>query len=140
MSRLLFAPRMLPNDIIELVWTEIFQFPSADGRAESLVWRAKCPTDADVNHVGCDIEAEKREKDDLVRYRGFISALAGEIRARVVRIHGFEVVHVPEAGRPWHSHVEVRVSGNPTKNDKFDFRIEMQKTFGGFVEQSCPPA
>jgi hypothetical protein len=130
---------MLPNEIADFIWIEIFQFPSQDGRAESLVWRAKCPTDADVNQAGCDIEAEKREKNDSIRYRGFISALAGEIRARTVRGHGFEVVHLPEPNRFWHSHVKVRAVGKPTKNDKIDFRVEMQKIFSGFIEQSCPP-
>ena len=52
-SRLLFAPLMgAPGG--DLIWENVFQFPSADGYCESVVWRKYAVTIADVHALGCE--------------------------------------------------------------------------------------
>ncbi len=137
LSRLLYEPAQILPGSSYYIRDKLFEFPSNAGRLESLVWRKKCLTSYDVNSLGCEQETLRINKAS--HYRGYVSAIASQIRnIRLKNGHKLLVFHSPEEG-DWHVHIHFCTNGTPSKPDKSDVRAALEKIFVDFVEQSCPP-
>lgn len=143
LSRLIFV-RSLFQDDLDYIEIELFEFPSDlerpdYHRAESVVWRAFCVSDDEVNTLGCAKESEKRISGKNQVYLGARTATAGAIRAkRTQRGHGFTVVHYPKEG-DWHVHIVVveKPDVKYNKQDKSDVRALMQNLFCPRRDHRC---
>ena len=156
--RLIDAPRMVSEDLNELVWENIFVFQRPkepedrakfpNGGPESVVWRKYAPTNNEVHSKGCQREIERRERDERdnkpnkMRYLGFIEAKVGEIRNLTnKRGHGFNVEHEPGNNQGNH-HAEIHIKPGETNDfDKTTDRPELIKLlkdhFGPLNKHSC---
>ena len=144
-SRWHFQPSGVYNEIRELIWTEILQFPTSDGGRESLVWRRYAETIDQVHALGCELERGRQAAGIIREYRGAFSANVGLIRAlRNKNGHGFSVVHHPEKDAPYHTHIYFDpVAGyvgqtipKPEKNDlKFSLGNLLSQQFD---DHACP--
>lgn len=83
----------------------VFEFPSADGDTDSLVWRKYKPTLAEVHEMGCARQMQKRtaKVGSTWTYEGAITTTAGAIRAIANRNGcGFLIEHDPSDGQGDH--------------------------------------
>jgi hypothetical protein len=118
----------------KFIWHEIFEFPSEDGKTESVVWRVLCLDDESVHEVGKRREARKLREGNNILYIGFVTSAVGPIRRRTTRRgHGFIVYHCPsiEEGA-WHSVIKIVIANGIdklSKNDNSDVRAIMQELF-----------
>jgi hypothetical protein len=136
-SRLLFAPLMgAPGG--DLVWDNVFQFPSADGYCESVVWRKYAPTIADVHLLGCNKQYTRPADKKLITYTGAITATVANI-LKLASKNGvkFKVEHYPPDGI-YHVHVAYEFDGTISKNDKVELKSELRKVFGQRSDHTCP--
>lgn len=138
-SRHIFSPRM--GEVDRFIWNEVFEFPSVDGRVESVVWREIRVSDESVHVIGYEKEKANRGQGKPCEYIGFITANAGLIRNRMTtRGHYFYVYHVPEQG-DWHVHIQIIVAqgiDNLSKGDKSDIRAIMEHLFERFTRYERP--
>jgi hypothetical protein len=130
-SRHIFAPRMGAPE--QFIWHEVFEFPSADGNKESVVWRKIAVTYDDVHELGDARAAGQQKLGKISNYIGFLTAQAGEIRnQRTSNGHGFEVYPETQEG-PAHAVIKIMIAAGASKlnkSDKIDIRAIMQRLFG----------
>ena len=137
-SRLVFTQLIAPG-VDKFVLQPLFEFPTAGGRIESVIWRNVVPADPDVHEMGCAKETNDRAKGKRREYRGFRTATAGDVRSRKTRNgHGFLVYHSPQEG-PAHVHVKVELAADASygKNDRQDVRALIEQAFLSFSPHSC---
>ena len=133
-SRLLFEPLMRINS--DLMWPLVFQFPSDQGRVESVVWRAKAIEIDAVHRLGCEKQASDRSKGRVKStYFGAITGNIGDIRS--IRSAGafFTVTHVPEEGE---EHAHVGFSPGATKVERNALKFLLGAKFGPVEAHACP--
>lgn len=134
------SPHKWNADEAKLVDDNVFQFPSADGEVESLVWSRYKPAVGDVHAMGCDKQAQKRAAGKTAwTYIGAMTASAGLIRSiRTVDGHGFELEHAPAEG-VWHVHISyMRRDGQKlNKPQKNDLKEHLRKAFGAVDHHVC---
>lgn len=135
-SRLVKHPHMsLTVKEEQMIWRHLFDFPG--GQHESVTWRKYAPKDQDVHTLGFKWEAAKRLSKPDVRYRGFVTAIVGHIRAICNTSpagHGFRVEHMPDEGIE-HAGIAYELVGGSTYDDlspsvKSDLRYRLERTFG----------
>jgi hypothetical protein len=130
-SRLIYWPTMY-DDYKGLIWEIIFQFPSRP--CESTVWRRYAPQENDVHHIGEDVEAVKRQRNPQLSYKGYKSAIVGDVRSiKTARGHGFVVNHEPDAGLH-HSEICFKAADREgadalNKNDRNELKLLLRKAF-----------
>jgi hypothetical protein len=134
-SRLLFEPSMRREDA-EIFWENVFQFPSAAGSCESLIWRKYAVAIADVHGLGCEKQKADRKKGrDQSTYFGAITGNVGDIKAiRSAGGIGFTIVHVPDEGI-FHAHVAF--SPGSKKNDRSELKVLLRSKFGRLESHKC---
>jgi hypothetical protein len=82
------------DDSTDLVWENIFVFPSKHGRRESIVWRKYAPKIEEVHALGCRFQNVSRA------YRGAITARCWDITSyRNKNGHGLTIEHAPAEGQ-----------------------------------------
>lgn len=134
LSRLVFFPSMF-NESRELLWPGgVFQFRDDKGRRESLVWRKYAPSVEEVHEIGCRLESPKR------KYVGAITAHSDPLLSFSNQNgHGFDLVHRPEEGGPWHA--EICCKANPAhqfkKTDKLELIAYLREIFSPVEQHSC---
>jgi hypothetical protein len=121
-----------------LLWRCVFEFPEnktkkGEFEAESLVWSKYAENEVAVHHRGVALETQKRERRPEVKYSGYISAVAANIRQiRIPAGHGFYVVHDVSDGQA-KDHVSVgylKADGVQfTKSYRSDLKASLQKVF-----------
>jgi hypothetical protein len=133
-SRLLFEPFMRPEDK-DIIWENVFQFPSKAGRCESVVWRKYAVDVDDVHLLGCEKQTSDRSKEKRSTYFGSITGNVGEIRSiRSGNGAHFTVTHVPEDG-VFHAHVGF--SDGADKNDRNSLKVLLRAKFGAVEGHAC---
>lgn len=129
-SRQVYAPRM--GTVGNFNWPQVFEFPSDAGKKESVVWRKIAVTDGEVHTLGRDREARQKAAGKNVDYTGFMTARAGDIRAkRTTRGHTFRVYPDKSEGDA-HAVIQVIAAEGIerlNKNDNSDVRAIMQCLF-----------
>jgi hypothetical protein len=129
-SRHIYSPRM--GSASAFVWHQVFEFPSDDGRRESVVWRKVARLDDEVHEIGLKKAAAEALVGKAIDYIGFLTSLVEPIRTRrTTRGHYFEVRYAPDEGK-WHCEIRVVVADdipNLTKGDKSDIREIMKELF-----------
>ncbi len=143
--RWLFEPPKVYNDAKELLWLEIFRFPSGRGGCESVVWFRYAKTMRVVHRLACDREKALLREGKSKKYLGALTGNVGQIRrVRSQNGHGFTVSHEPSEG-PHHAHICYAPRAGSTldsltKNDKKELRYSLGKVFGGNLDRhTCPP-
>ena len=143
--RWLFEPPEVYNDAEELLWLEIFRFPSARGNCESMVWCRYAKTMRVVHRLACDRERALLREGKSRNYRGALAGNVGQVRrVRNLNGHGFTASHEPSEG-PYHAHICYAPRAGSTldsltKNDKKELRYSLGKVFGGNLDRhTCPP-
>jgi hypothetical protein len=132
-SRLLFEPSMRVD--LDLLWPLIFQFPSDQGRVESVVWRAKAIELGTVHGLGCEKQMSDRGKGKLTStYFGAITGNVGEIRSIRSAGASFTVIHVPEEGD---EHAHVGFSPGATKSERNALKFLHREKFGPLEAHAC---
>jgi hypothetical protein len=132
-SRLIEKPSMVNDSTWH--WQAIFPFPSKDGRIESVVWRRKKVHDQEVHELGVARQTAKRARGKQSDYLGFITAVAGQVRAaRTTRGLSFLIKHAPGEG-DWRAHMQLvePVGIVANSNDLWDARGELEKIFSDLV-------
>lgn len=129
-SRQVFSPRMgMPGNFD---WLQVFEFPSNAERKESVVWRKIAVTDDEVHSLGRNQEVKQKAAGKNANYIGFMTARAGEIRAkRTTRGHTFKVYPDRSEGDA-HAVIQIIAAEgtmNLNKSDKSDVRAIMQCLF-----------
>lgn len=143
-ARWLFEPPEVYNDAKELLWLEVFQFPSARGSCESVVWRRYAKTMRVVHRLACDREKALLREGRNKKYFGALTGNVGQIRrVQSQNGHGFTVAHEPSEGRH-HVHICYAPTAGSTlesltKNDKKELRYSLGKVFGNLDRHTCPP-
>jgi hypothetical protein len=134
-SRLLFEPSMRPKD--DILWENVFQFPSKDGNLESVIWRKYAVSIYDVHTQGCAKQISDRQKGNVrSTYFGAMTGNAGSIRK--IRSAGgifFIIVQFPAEGQ---SHAHIGFSPNSTKIDRGELKVLLKKEFGPLEPHVCP--
>jgi hypothetical protein len=120
----------------DLIWHNIFQFPSDGGQVESVIWRAKAP-DLDVVHkFGCEKQASDRAKGRArSTYIGAITGNVGEIRSLKNGAASLTVVYKPDEGD---AHAHVGFTPNATKADRNALKVLLRSKFGPLEAHTCP--
>lgn len=142
-ARWLFEPPEIYNDAKELLWLEIFRFPSRRGSCESVVWFRYAKTMREVHRLACDREKALLREGKSRNYLGALTGNVGQIRrVRSRNGHGFTVSHEPSEGQH-HAHIcYVPTAGSTldslTKNDKKELRYSLGKVFGNLARHTCP--
>ena len=136
-SRLLFEPSMRREDQ-DIFWENVFQFPTAAGGCESVIWRQYAVSISDVHGLGCEKQTADRNKGrNQSTYFGAITGNVGEIRAiRSASGIGFTIVHVPGDG-VFHAHVAF--SPGSKKNDRAELKVLLRSKFGALEAHACAP-
>jgi hypothetical protein len=133
-SRLLFEPSMRPKD--DILWENVFQFPSKDGNLESVIWRKYAAAIDEVHGQGCTKQTSDRQKGNArSTYFGAITGNAGSIRE--IRSAGgvfFTILHVPAEGS---SHAHIGFSPNSTKIDRVELKVLLKREFGPLEPHAC---
>jgi hypothetical protein len=133
-SRLLFEPSMRREDE-DLIWKNIFQFPSDQGQVESVVWRAKVADIKEVHSRGCLKQAADRAKQRSSTYIGAITGNVGAIRAlRSGTGKSLTVRHFPNEGD---EHAHVGFSPDATKSDRNQLKFLLRSMFGPLEKHLC---
>jgi hypothetical protein len=115
----------------------LFEFPG--DKAESVVWRKYVPLLAEVHRMGCERQAQKREKRPDYTYVGAITSTAAAIRAiRVKDGHGFQLEHEPDEGQ-WHVHLSYlrRPGAEFTRVHKMDLKEHLRNVFSQLEAHTC---
>jgi hypothetical protein len=106
LSRFLIFPNSYEKESNEIAFEGFVTFERDHQYGDSLVWRKYAPEDQDVHCHGLNAAEKKRERrmarneaDPDVRYTGFLSARAGEIRTIESAGIRLGVKHLPEEGR-----------------------------------------
>ena len=135
-SRLLFDPSMR-NEDRDLIWPAIFQFPSDQGQCESVIWRGKVASIAEVHTLGCAKQVSDRSKGrSKSTYFGAITGNVGTVRAlRSATGKFFEVVHKPDEGE---EHAHMTFSAGTSKNDRNSLKLLLNSAFGPLEPHACP--
>ncbi|QHP70452.1 hypothetical protein EI171_26075 [Bradyrhizobium sp. LCT2] len=135
-SRLLFEPSMRKEEK-DLVWDNIFQFPSDQGQCESVLWRAKAPTIDEVHSSGCAKQASDRAKGkDRSTYFGSITGKVSDIRSLKSATGAcLTVEHAPDEGK---SHAHIGFSPGTKKNDRSELKVMLRSAFGALEPHTCP--
>jgi hypothetical protein len=132
-SRLLFEPSMRVDQ--NLIWPLIFQFPSDQGRVESVVWRAKAIEIDTVHNFGCAKQVSDRSRGKLnSTYFGAITGNVGEIRSLRSAGASFTVIHVPSEGD---EHAHVGFSPGATKVERNALKVLLGSKFSPVEAHSC---
>jgi hypothetical protein len=121
------------NDVKDLIWENVFQF--LEGQPESVVWGKYAPTPDDVHRIGCEREANTRERKPQMRYVGYLPSTAGVIRDIKTRPgHGFSVIHAPLEGIH-HAEIAYRATADRklTKGEKTELKFALRQVFGDLV-------
>jgi hypothetical protein len=134
-SRLLFEPSMRREDE-NIFWENVFQFPTAAGGCESVIWRKYAMTVADVHNLGCEKQTSDRNKGrHQTTYFGAITGNVGEIKAiRSANGICFTIVHVPDEG-VFHAHVAF--SPGSKKNDRTELKVLLRSKFSALEAHAC---
>ena len=138
-SRYIDSPLRFSAAERKLIETNIFQFPSADGNRESLIWRKYKPTLAELHAMGCARQAQKRVQNSTWTYEGAITAVVGAVRRlRNSRGNGFVVEHDPEEGI---HHVTIRFLRREgyelRRAEKSELKDMLVKVFRPIDRHSC---
>jgi hypothetical protein len=136
-SRLLFDPLMGREDE-DLIWKNVFQFPTADGQTESVVWRKYAVLIDDAHKLGCAKQSSDRQKEKGRRstYFGSITGNVGEIRSlKSASGISFTVEHIPQDGL---EHAHIGFTPGSQKNDRNSLKVLLQGKFGGVEPHRCP--
>ncbi len=96
------------------------------------------PDDGALYRLGCEREAEVRERKPDMSYAGFVASIAGAVRAIQTRAgHGFRVRHEPREGD---DHAEISYRPAPgkqvselEKNEKSELKLALRQKFGDLV-------
>src|SRR5690242_14636212 len=121
------------NDAKEMIWENIFQFPGS--APESIVWSKYAATDADVHRLGREREASTRNRKPEMRYIGFITSTAGQVRDITISAgHGFSVMRTPSEGLH-HAQICYRPGGNRRtdqlkRGEKNELKLALRGVFG----------
>ena len=135
-SRLLFEPSMR-DEYKDLLWPAIFQFPSADGCVESVVWRRHARTLKDVHKIGCEKQTNDRAKGrSRSTYFGSITGNVAAIRGLRSK-SGISITVVPEPSEGIH-HAHLGFSAGYTKVDRTELKVMLHTRFGSLDPHSCP--
>lgn len=138
-SRSVFDPPM-GKDLANLVWREVFQFPSDNQQCESVIWRKFAPKITRVHRIECRRQRVLRAKGRKKTYTGALTACVGRIREfRNPNNHGFLVSHEPSEGIH-HVHIQYQVSpNNPlTRSDKNELKFALKVIFDDRSPHTCP--
>ncbi len=138
-SRWIFHPPM-GKDIAELVWQNVFAFPSANAQCESVVWRKYAPDISDVHRMGCERQKQLRAEGKDKTYVGALTAYVRDIRGfRNKNNHGFFVIHEPSEGI-YHAHIGFNASPDNefTKSDQKELKFALIKIFADSSPHTCP--
>lgn len=138
-SRHLFAPSMgAPGG--DLIWSNVFQFPSEANYCESLVWRRYAPTMAEVHTLGCNTQAFKRGQGRNQTYIGALTSNIGRLRClRSLNGARFIIEQVPDEGQ-WHLHISFDQTQSLTRNDKAELKKKIKDEFAARSEHACEEA
>jgi hypothetical protein len=117
-----------------LIWQNVFQFP--DGQPESVSW-GKYASSADAIHdLGSAWEAKKKQKKPDMRYIGFISSIARDIRGITTQPgHGFSLSHAPEEGHH-HAEISYKPNGSMSRAQKNELKVALRNVFGPLVSRT----
>jgi hypothetical protein len=121
----------------DLIWPNIFQFPSADGQVESLVWRRHAPKIEDVHRIGCEKQRNDRAKGRAnSTYFGAITGNVGDIKTVKSKSgKSFTIVHAPEQGV---HHAHLGFSEGSTKADRTELKVEMSRSLLNIAKRPLP--
>jgi hypothetical protein len=79
-----------------------------DECAESVYWRRHAESNAEIHQRGVALEQIKRQRSPNIRYVGFRSARAGDVRKIVSdKGHKLIVYHFPQNGDFAHTHIAI---------------------------------
>lgn len=133
-SRLLFEPSMRRSD--DIVWENVFQFPSKDGGCESVVWRKYAPEIVDVHAKGCEKQlADHNKGNTRSTYFGAFTGNVGSIRElRSGSGISFTIEHVPEQGI-FHAHIAFPPGSK--KTDRGELKVMLKAQFGPVESHTC---
>jgi hypothetical protein len=133
-SRLLFEPVMRLDK--DLIWENVFQFPTSGGQTESLVWRKYAATIAEVHALGCGHQAAARQKGKSAAYFGGISGNVGDIRSlKSANGISFTIDHFPDEGQ---EHAHIGFTAGSQKNDRNSLKVLLRSKFGSVESHTCP--
>lgn len=138
-SRHIDSPFRFSSTERKVIEISVFEFPSAEGNRESLVWRKYKPTLAELHVMGCERQAHKRATRSDWTYEGAITIVVGVARQlQNGRGHRFLIEHDPQEGI---HHVSVRLfhpEGRELKKaDKTELKDMLVKAFGPMDPHSC---
>ena len=138
-SRHIDSPFRFSSAERKLIERNVFEFPSADGNRESLVWRKYKPTIAELHVMGCERQAHKRRTNSDWTYEGAITIVVGVARQlRNSRGHVFLVEHDLEEGIHHVSIFFFHPEGYELKKaDKSELKDMLVKAFGPIERHSC---
>jgi hypothetical protein len=126
-SRLLFEPSMRVDQ--DIIWSNVFQFPSDGGQVESVVWRKYAAAIDDVHALGCNVQSTMREKGRSSTYIGAITGNVGAIRSlKSPNGVSFTVVHHPPEGQ---AHAHIGFTAGSGKSDRNSLKVRLRSVFGG---------
>lgn len=134
LGRLIYFPSMYGGSE-ELLYKQVFQFPSNDGACECLVWSKYATVPDGMHEIGIRDEEAKRARGNPARYDGFMLCKAGKIRAvKSANGHGFSLVHDSSEGD---YHVLISYLAAPDtvirKAERGDLRLLLFKSFEPIV-------
>lgn len=133
-SRLLFEPVMRVDK--DLIWENVFQFPTSGGQTESLVWRKYAATIADVHVLGCANQSAARQKGKKATYFGAISGNVEDIRSlKSANGVSFTIDHFPNEGL---EHAHIGFTAGSQKNDRNSLKVLLRGKFGAIETHTCP--
>ena len=126
---------MRPDDN-DILWNNVFQFPTSAGVTESLIWRKYAPTIVDVHSLGCSRQAAARAKGRNSNYFGAITGNAGDIRSlKSATGISFTIDHVPAEGM---EHAHISFTAGSEKNDRNSLKVMLQTKFSSVDTHLCP--
>ena len=137
-TKMIFDPPMGHN-VRNLIWKEVFQFPSKYDHCESVVWRRFVPAGSCVHRIGCMRQHDLRLGGRSKTYAGSVTAQVREVRAyRNPNNHGFNVFHAPSEGIH-HAHIQFAISPDNllTRNDKNELKFALEKIFSVSSPHIC---
>ena len=128
----------------DLIWTSVFAFP--EGQGESVAWHRYASSPDGIRAIGCEMEADKRQRKPEATYAGHVQASAAAIRAvKSPNGNGFNVVHLPDvdgADVPHHAEVRYDLVAGTTyqelkRGERNDLKFSLQKAFSALQAQAC---
>ena len=139
LSRHLYSPFMgkIGGD---LVWDNVFMFPSKGNYCESFIWRKYVITIAGVHSLGCDKEFRDKAKGKNSTYIGALTGRVSEVRK--LKSKGgakFKVAHIPFEGI-FHVHISFENGPNLEKSDKTELKILIRDKFSDRSGHKCQDA